>query len=168
MLSLESNKWEELEDAYGVAKQVPILLYQMKNESTNTYWDYLWASLCHQGSIYNATFAAIPLIVDYSVEKINKGNKNNNLFNFLTCVEISRIALGEEIPIDLKNDYFEALKIAQQLIPSFLDKNSDYEALSSTLAFQAALKSQIQLAELLLNMKENEIEKIAQYYYEEL
>lgn len=166
MLSLESEKWEDLEDAYGVATQVPILLSQMKNETSSTYWDYLWASLCHQGSIYTATFAAIPLIVEYTIEKIVKGNKDNNLYNFLSCVEISRLALEEKIPEELQVEYFEALEKAQKVIPTFLNDNNDYSSLSATLAFQAALKSQIQLAEFLLNMKENEIEEVVNNYYE--
>jgi uncharacterized protein YjaZ len=105
-------------------------------------------------------------MVEYTVEKIEKGNKDNNLYNFLTCVEISRLALEEKIPEQLQVEYFQALEKAQKAIPTFLKDNNDYSSLSATLAFQAALKSQIQLAEFLLNMKESEIEEVVNNYYE--
>jgi hypothetical protein len=67
MLLLQSPQWSELKHAYGSAKNIPALLQQLEgfptSEGTNEPWFTLWSSLCHQGDIYSASFAAVPHIV---------------------------------------------------------------------------------------------------------
>ncbi len=77
MLALDSHRWCELNHAYGPATDVPALIRAIANEPFPRYsdhpadarnnptpWDEVYASLCHQYSIYSATYAALPHIVE--------------------------------------------------------------------------------------------------------
>lgn len=168
MLSLDSNKWSELEDAYGPATSIPSLLKAFQRyDSQKKYWDNIWSFLCHQGTIYSATFAAFPYIVQGFKTKLEQDIKDNNIFAFATCVEISRQVFHVDIDDELSEDYFKALAQLNNLQVKFLEKNSSYEDLMTVLAYQAALKSQPQLSELLLNLNENSISDLANFYYKD-
>jgi hypothetical protein len=57
------EKWSELRDAYGPADDIPRLLAQLDPDPRAEVWGELWVRLCHQGSVYSASFAAIPCLV---------------------------------------------------------------------------------------------------------
>jgi len=52
--------WSELIDAYGTAESIPGLLESVEPELDSPSWDDLWSRLCHQGTVYPASFAALP------------------------------------------------------------------------------------------------------------
>src|SRR5262245_59849344 len=56
--------WAALRDAYGPANQVPALLAAAEEASTDDGgpWDELWGRLCNQGSVYSASYAALPVL----------------------------------------------------------------------------------------------------------
>ena len=63
MLSLESPRWRELEHAYGHGGDVPQMLRSFKARRPDAR-SCLWGALCHQYSVYSATIAAVPHIVE--------------------------------------------------------------------------------------------------------
>lgn len=66
MLPLDSPQWATLKHAYGPAKETPQLLKRLREPSawTDASREKLWSSLCHQGSTYSASYAAVPHLVD--------------------------------------------------------------------------------------------------------
>lgn len=52
--------WSRLSHAYGSAEDIPALLDRIAAEPTSELWSDLWSALCHQGSVYSASFAALP------------------------------------------------------------------------------------------------------------
>lgn len=52
--------WSHLSHAYGSAGDIPALLDRIASESNVDRWNDLWSALCHQGSVYSASFAALP------------------------------------------------------------------------------------------------------------
>jgi hypothetical protein len=56
--------WASLRDAYGSAEQVPALLAAAEQAGTSdgSAWDDLWGRLCHQGTVYSASYAALPAL----------------------------------------------------------------------------------------------------------
>jgi len=54
--------WANLLHAYGAAEDVPGLLDQLSPDSKNGVWNELWSRLCHQGSVYSASFATLPFL----------------------------------------------------------------------------------------------------------
>lgn len=52
--------WSQLSHAYGSADDIPVLLDRIASEPSDERWSELWSALCHQGSVYSASFAALP------------------------------------------------------------------------------------------------------------
>lgn len=63
--------WERLYHAYGPAQDTPAWLLALLSDQTEQ-WDEalgrLWASICHQGSVYEASCAAVPFLIEILTE----------------------------------------------------------------------------------------------------
>lgn len=60
-----SVDWSGLEHAYGFAADVPRFFEQAGDpELADEAWFELWSCLCHQGTVYPASFAALPVLAD--------------------------------------------------------------------------------------------------------
>jgi hypothetical protein len=55
--------WRLLRDAYGSADGIPAILARLSPDPEDEGWDALWSRLCHQGTVYSASFAALPFLV---------------------------------------------------------------------------------------------------------
>lgn len=114
MISLEYKCWDELHDAYGPASKIPELLKQLLIDSTPTTktedepWFSLWSSLCHQGDVYPASFAAVPYLADIALR--TSYDFAWDFFALPACIEIARNNKKLEVPEELKQAYFDALK----------------------------------------------------------
>jgi hypothetical protein len=56
--------WSRLEHAYGSADDLPEVLAATTGPQERQAWQRLWSSLCHQGSLYSASFAALPYLAE--------------------------------------------------------------------------------------------------------
>lgn len=54
--------WSQFEHAYGTAEDIPGLLDRVEPDLRSPTWKYVWARLCHQGTVYSASFAALPAL----------------------------------------------------------------------------------------------------------
>ncbi|MET9540555.1 hypothetical protein ABZY16_24080 [Streptomyces sp. NPDC006553] len=70
--------WSQLSHAYGSAQDIPALLAHIASEPTPELWSDLWSALCHQGSVYSASFAALPWLADMA-ETEDRGQAVNAL-----------------------------------------------------------------------------------------
>ena len=59
-----------MRDAYGSAEHVPALLATAAAAGADDGgpWDELWGRLCHQGSVYSASYAALPTLAQMSAQ----------------------------------------------------------------------------------------------------
>lgn len=64
--------WALLSDAYGEAREVPVLIEQLATSPTPDVWDDLWGHLCHQGTVYSASYAALPLLLEHAETTADK------------------------------------------------------------------------------------------------
>ncbi|WP_377271680.1 hypothetical protein [Peterkaempfera sp. SMS 1(5)a] len=57
--------WSALNHAYGSASDLPGLFDEIGDpDAADVAWEDLWASLYHQGTVYAASFAALPALTD--------------------------------------------------------------------------------------------------------
>jgi len=58
--------WADLQDAYGSAERTPDLIAAAvaSGQEFGAEWDEVWGRLCHQGTVYSASYAAIPLLAE--------------------------------------------------------------------------------------------------------
>jgi hypothetical protein len=62
------TEWASLRDAYGSAERVPVLLAAAAaGTDEDGSWDDLWGRLCHQDTVYSASYAALPALAEMSL-----------------------------------------------------------------------------------------------------
>jgi hypothetical protein len=114
MLPLDDPRWGLLQHAYGKAEDIPALLLALasstgpKAHARDEPWFSLWSSLCHQGDVFTASYAAVPHIVHIASETTTPID-----FSFLqlpAAIEIARrTGHGPEIPQGYADDYHRAI-----------------------------------------------------------
>ena len=107
ILPLNSDRWKALRHAYGSAGDVPGMLREMKRRgfSVEDDADLLWSYLCHQGTVYTATYAAAPHVLPL----IDRQSVENQvmLLSFLGSVASSLDA--DPVPQELRPAYEETI-----------------------------------------------------------
>ena len=156
MLPLNSRRWSELSDAYGVSADIPGLLTDLEslppNEGTEAepYFS-LWSALCHQGDVYTASYAAVPHLVRVAADAPERVPWT--VFLMVASIEIARSnGRGPEIPPDLESDYFMALARIPQVVAMASKVAWDHWYCGSALAAIAAAKGFCLYAEAILEL----------------
>lgn len=67
--------WASLRTAYGSGEGVPGLLRRADEADADlgAAWDDLWGHLCHQGTVYTASYAAIPTLLAMCLRQEPRG-----------------------------------------------------------------------------------------------
>jgi hypothetical protein len=160
MLDLDNPFWSQIQHAYGAASDIPPLLRQLTDyPSEGSYqdepWYTLWSSLCHQGDIYPASFAAVPHIVQALA--IDPTRATHSYFLLPACIEIARVTKGIAIPPAFEAAYFEALARLPSLAGSAAKPSWDESTCTSALAAVAAATGNHPVAQLLLETEPQDI-----------
>lgn len=61
-MNIDSIDWAGLSDAYGPSTTLPALLQKVEEQDEEAF-DALFQRLCHQGSVYSASIAAFPFLI---------------------------------------------------------------------------------------------------------
>jgi hypothetical protein len=56
--------WTRLQHAYGNAADIPALLQALSPDPEAEVWSKLWSRVCHQGTVYSASFPVLPSLLD--------------------------------------------------------------------------------------------------------
>lgn len=167
MLSLDSQKWSELEHAYGVATDIPGLLRQLEelpsSEGRKEPWFSIWSSLAHQGDVYSASFAAVPHVV--RVLKQAPSRADFSYFQFPAWVEVCRQKNSVQIPEDLKAPYFAALAQLPSLVASAADREWDSNFLCCALSAIAAARGFGSVAEAVQEISPEVAEEFMEWFF---
>ena len=120
--------WSALRHAYGSASDVPALLEQAKTAAaTDDYraepWYSLWSSLCHQGDVYTASYAAVPELVALAEARTDSAGIEALLL--AASIELERHRPSSpEIPEEVRSSYDNALRAASSLVPRLCNAGS--------------------------------------------
>lgn len=165
MLALNAPRWSSLTHAYGRAGDIPELIRALAKETgpKSSYdsepWFSIWSSLCHQDDVFDASYAAVPHIVEIGCNA--SGPIDFSFFQFPTAVEVARNnGRGPSVPPDLADAYHEAIKNLEDSISRHRDDEWDEETLLSALAAQAVAKGNHRIAEAVLNLDETLIQRL--------
>jgi hypothetical protein len=109
MLSLDDERWQNLEGGYRVRFDPrPLLLKLQGNNDTKAIWHELWEQLHHQGDVGEASYAAVPHLVRIYRER------SGDCWNTYAIVAIIELARGIEknpvVPKWLEEDYFRSIR----------------------------------------------------------
>jgi hypothetical protein len=109
MLSLDDNRWQNLKGGYRTRFDPRPLLSKLdSNKDMKTAWHDLWEGLHHQGDVGEASYAAVPhLLQIYRKSTVIDWNT----YAIVAVIELARDR-GEnpEVPKWLGEDYFQAIQ----------------------------------------------------------
>jgi hypothetical protein len=168
VLDLESTRWAELKHAYGGASDIPRLLRQLESlpsaNGEEEPWFTLWSSLAHQGDVYSASFAAVPHVVRVLEAAPDKADAT--YFQFPAWIEVCRKKNLIEVPGDLSEAYFDALKRLPILVAQAAVREWDAGFLQCALLAIAAAKGQPEVAEAALELSPDVASEFLVWFYE--
>lgn len=130
--------WSRLSHAYGSAEDIPGLLDQIGTERGGQVWSDFWSALCHQSTVYSASFAALPRLRAIASDEEARDD------DAVTAVILAAaIVAGEDQPHDAGDvrvrhaaDIAEFGRIANRLLPTAPDRYTYVYLLQSVLAFE--------------------------------
>lgn len=146
MLGLNNSRWQRLDHAYGPARDIPDLLREMQTAPMPEAGDWraepwfaLSGSVCHQFTVYSASYATVPHLV-----RLAEARPTRDRLWFVSLaatIEICRHQLmAPLIPGDLVDAYDAAIARAAELTLECLaldwDANPYRELLGSLAALQ--------------------------------
>jgi len=170
MLLLDDPRWSRLQHAYGDALDIPDLLRALGSStgSKTGYdepWYSLWSSLCHQGDVYTASYAAVPHIVRIASETGTP--VDSSFFQLPAAIEVARrTGHGPEIPEAIADGYHRAIASLGECVSNHRNDPWDQSMLLSAAAAQAVAKGHIAVAEALLNLDDHWIAKINSHEFD--
>jgi hypothetical protein len=164
MIALDDARWAQLTHAYGSAADIPARLRELPNTpgqraSGQEPWATLWSSLCHQGDVYSASYAAVPHVVATALSV--DAALDFSFFLLPASVEVARVTgRGPEIPDFLAPAYHEALGRLPDAVAAHRHRPWDQDMTIATAAALAVAKGHHALAEAVMNLDDDWIGKI--------
>jgi hypothetical protein len=169
MLSLDSDRWAQLQHAYGSAADIPALLVGLrrlpKSEGEAEPWFTIWSALAHQGDVYAASFAAVPHVIEALA--IDPPNADSAYFQFPAWVEICRVRKSAVVPSDLRDAYFGSLNRLPTLAAAAAAVPWDDSRLACVLSAIAAARGHVDIAEVVLETSSENAERLLEWLREQ-
>ena len=156
MLDLDSARWSELRHAYGSASDTPGLLRTLSEapvggDYRQEPWFTLWSSLCHQDSVYTASYASVPHIVDAS--KAREASCRLEYLHLAGYIECCRhMPDAPELPMEFVSDYTAALAQGADLTLESLSGTWDEASYRGLLGVLAAFRGFPELGAAILEL----------------
>jgi hypothetical protein len=168
MISANETDWSKLTHAYGNASDIPGLIVAVERDPTpkQSYdiepWFSLWSALCHQGSVYSASFAAVP----YFLRIANSAPQPYawDLIGLPVSIELARLRQRLEVPSSLRRDYSEALKLLPTIVCSASGCAWDHAFTQAALAALALSHGHADLAEAILELGQTTLRSFLDNY----
>lgn len=164
MLKLDDRRWSELSHAYGAASDIPDLLRALAKRpeqrgANDEPWFTLWSSLCHQGDVYTASYAAIPHVVQIALSQANP--IDFGFFLLPASVDVARINnRGPEVPDFLLPAYDLAISRLPECVLAHRGESWSQDMTIAAMAAIAVSKTHHAMAEAVMNLDEDWISKI--------
>ena len=170
MLSLDDTKWGSLKDAYGDGSKIPQLLRQLSqfpahdNYRSEPYFS-LWSALCHQGDVYQASYAAVPHIV--AIVRAAPMRAHWSAILLVCAIEIARVnGKGPQIAKELQAEYAAALAALPEIIAALCAQRWDESFTRTCAAALAVSKGQPALAEAILELEPDRLKDFRRWIEE--
>jgi hypothetical protein len=136
LIDLKSPRWSELHHAYGAADDVPELLEQLGGGNLEDVMGDLYSTICHQGTVYTASYAAVPHLAKIA-GATQDPEQRAEILTLLGSIVAG--ADGSQIPADLRDDYEACLPVATKLALKTLEEPIEPSAAVYLLEVAAAL-----------------------------
>lgn len=159
MLSMDDTRWAELRGGYRTPFDPRPLLRKLETErDIAAVWQELWDELHHQGDIGEASFAAVPCLVEIHRRR---GAIDWNTYAIVSIIELAR-KNGEnpDVPKWLEEDYFGAIRTLAQIGAVEVLQTAEQETVRAILSIVALTKGLRSHSKFLINYSEAELLEI--------
>ncbi len=108
MLSFDDERWNDLKGGYKMPYDPrPALRNLERQQNVAAAWEELWEELQHQGDIGDASYAAVPELVN--IHRTGSG-ADWNLYAMVAIIELARTeSQNPQMPDWLSEDYFRSI-----------------------------------------------------------
>ena len=158
MLAEDDNRWSTLRSGYRVPLDPRALVKKLENESdAQAVWEELWNELHHQGDVGDASYAAVPLLVE-AHRKCGKADWNP--YAIVTTIELARTEpRNPPVPAWLSDDYFHAIQELSKMGLDEIASANDIDSLRAILSVIALAKGLRTHAAFLVEYSEEELQE---------
>lgn len=122
MLAFDSPRWRELAQAHGSAEDIPRLLEVLAALATTAdarvraeLWYGVWATLCPDGRLYAAAYAAVPHLLAIT-RSLDAGERVAALHMAAEVETLRHVAGAPAIPDDLVPAYAMAIESLPSIV----------------------------------------------------
>jgi hypothetical protein len=165
MLSYDDSKWKHMAGGYREwYDPTPALRKLESNNDVDEIWQELWNGLHHQGSVGEASYAAVPHLV-----RIHKNIKDLgwNVYGLVSTIEIERHRKNNPpLPEWLRLDYDAALTELAKLASEGINICDDFLTVQHALALIALARGFRKLGAMLWFLDEALIDDFVDEYLE--
>ncbi|WP_328907567.1 hypothetical protein OG230_33820 [Streptomyces sp. NBC_00234] len=131
--------WSQLSHAYGSAEDIPALLDRIASDPAPELWNDLWSALCHQGSVYPASFAALPWLAD-----VAGGSDGEQAVSALTLAGAILAGSGQphgagDVRVQHAVEIGTLLSLANEHLRAATDRTEYVYLLEAVLSFEGVL-----------------------------
>jgi len=163
VLPLDDSRWGELTTAYGSGLEVPGLLRRLSSEGVpavpKSYWDgcpwtMLWATICHQGTVYTASYAAVPHLVRLASQAAPDARAR--LIDLITYIEMGRAwRSAPPVPAFLEAGYLAALEELREILAASMRERWETRSACRLAAAFMVLNGETEVARYLSEVAES-------------
>lgn len=158
-IHFDDPRWSTLVGGYRTPYDArPALRQLAANWRDDSVWSELWNELHHQADVGDASYAAVPALVEIARGVTERGF---NFYSLAAVIEIERHARDNpEIPEWLVPDYLAAWKALLPMALEELRVSRDPYAVQSAIAVVALAKGRTKLARLILDLDDSELDEL--------
>jgi len=124
LIPLDSDRWTQLQDAYGPATEDPGLLRQLYEQVEENTWSEIYGRLVHQGSVSNSAYAAVPHVVAVA----RTLPRDRRLEYLIFAAAVAHGYDRKPIPEDLKAEFDAAIEATRAMAFEILETEAVSEA----------------------------------------
>ncbi len=128
MLPLDDPRWRSLQGGYGVLYDASAALRRLLDEGpSEELWEELTNELHHQGDVGQASYAALPWLVEYLRGSYRL---DGDALTLIALIDLERTEhCNPKVREDLAEAYFAAIRSLPALLGSHPDQQWDEEVL---------------------------------------
>ena len=158
MISADDPRWSALRSGYRMPLDPRPLVENLEAGNPQAAWKELWDELHHQGDVGEASYAAVPLMVEVHRKS---GKPDWNVYALVSIVELARTEpQNPALPEWLSADYFRAIQELAEMGTREVLSATDPDAIGAILSIIAVAKGLRLHAKFLLMYQEEEMEEI--------
>lgn len=149
MLPLTDPRWKTYSGGYGIPYDASVPLHQLfTNGGSEALWKELWNELHHQGDLGEASYAAVPHLLEFAraQERLDW-----NVFALVAVIELER-PHNLDVPQELSESYFSSISGIPSLIANHADTSWDDLLMRSVASCLALARGQREFSRVYLEL----------------